>query len=156
WIHTTDSTAYTSYLTQLTKINHSPLLPGAGADSLADPTGTQTWWGFPTWRETLSPGWNDPYTLVSNAGVGGATPGTQPNGLHPFDASAVPTSPSTNFLPPMTSAIRDPQQLYNDGAGSASFFTPALWSSAWDDDLLMTGVRSFDVKAYDDAYPGYV
>ena len=29
---------------------------------------TQTWWGFPTWRETMSPFWTDPYQRVANAG----------------------------------------------------------------------------------------
>ena len=28
---------------------------------------------------------------------------------------------------------------------------PALWNQSWEDDLIMTGVRSFDVKAYDNA-----
>ena len=27
--------------------------------------GIQTWWGFPTWRETLSPFWNDPTVQVN-------------------------------------------------------------------------------------------
>ena len=26
---------------------------------------------------------------------------------------------------------------------------------SWEDDLIMTGVRSFDVKAYDNAFAGY-
>ena len=31
-----------------------------------------------------------------------------------------------------------------------------LWNISWEDDLIMSGVRSFDVKAYDNSFPGYV
>jgi hypothetical protein len=30
-----------------------------------------------------------------------------------------------------------------------------VWLVSWEDDLVMTNVRSFDVKAYDDAFKGY-
>ena len=32
----------------------------------------------------------------------------------------------------------------------------AMWSQSWEDDLIMTGVRSFDVKAYDNSLGTYV
>ena len=38
------------------------------------------------------------------------------------------------------------------------FFTATgtLWSQySWEDDLVMTGVRSFDIKAYDNSLAGY-
>ena len=54
-------------------------------------------------------------------------------------------------------------QPYNDGFGSPSVFfplnggvPPALWSQySWEDDLVMTGVRSFDIKAYDNSLAAY-
>ena len=30
-----------------------------------------------------------------------------------------------------------------------------VWLVSWEDDLVMTNVRSFDVKAYDNAFAGY-
>src|SRR6185312_5685392 len=98
----------------------------------------QTWWGFPTWRETLAPNWRDP-VLGLNLG---ATP-TQQLGLRPFPPTAVPTSNSTNFLPPV------PGQFANDGAGSAQFAAFFNQPGVWDDDLICSNVRSFDVKAFD-------
>ena len=45
-------------------------------------------------------------------------------------------------------------------AGSLQFYTPPaglpVWPFAWEDDLILTGVRSFDVKALDQTYGGYV
>jgi hypothetical protein len=42
--------------------------------------------------------------------------------------------------------------------GSFNLGGPAvpLWYNAWEDDLVMTNVRSFDIKALDQAYAGYV
>ena len=62
WIHSLDPTTAASgtFLNSLLTLNHSPLDLG---DSLLPPqngTDAQTWWGFPTWRETLSPNWADP------------------------------------------------------------------------------------------------
>ena len=85
-------------LAYLQSINHNPLDVG---DNLPTPTnpatitnGTattmnQTWWGFPTWRETLSPLWNDP-TVQVNVGMNPATPNPQqPNGLVPLSTVEV-------------------------------------------------------------------
>ena len=30
-----------------------------------------------------------------------------------------------------------------------------MWAVSWEDDLVMTNVRSFDVKAYDNTFGGY-
>ena len=50
----------------------------------------QTWWGFPTWRETLSVNWNDPTRQVNdNVRLLVASFG-QPNGLTPRPTSTVP------------------------------------------------------------------
>ncbi len=50
-----------SYGTNLNRPNHAPLESG---DNLATPTGNfETWWGFPTWRETMHPTWDDPASV---------------------------------------------------------------------------------------------
>ena len=148
-------------LDQLRKLNHSPLELG---DSLPIPAGTstQTWWGFPTWRETLLTRWTDP-TLQLQVG------NTQPFGLHPQAADARPGLASLS-LPPMTETYRVTPQLLNDGlglalpaadtvvtaSGTVTVAPRALWQSSWDDDMIMTNVRSFDIKVFDNAFPGYV
>ena len=148
----------------VTRPNHNPVEIG---DSLNDPAsaGYQTWWGFPTWKETIAPFYNDPYwTLVSPlSGPSYA----QANGLsysssYSFSLTSYPNS-TTQLLPPMTGAASTlGYQPFNDGKGllpstafdsTTSFVTiPAVF----EDDLVMTGVRSFDIKAYDDTAPGYV
>ena len=177
WIHSPNPQVYSQSansniafdvnpLGYLQGINHNPIdlgdnlpLPGSLAFN------TQTWWGFPTWRETLSPSWTDPTVQVNLAQA-------QPFGLNPRSAGTVPVNdqppapPGTlippagdQLLPPMTSAWRVKPQLYTDGDGDNSTFfsaTPALWSQSWEDDLIMTGVRSFDIKAYDNSKGDYV
>lgn len=154
WIHSLDpNPGFTSALDQLMKLNHSPLQNG---DSLPVPMSPQTWWGFPTWKETMSPNWTDPTVRI-------ATNNGQADGLHPILATAVPPygapQAAKDFLPPMTGTYRVDAQFLNDGNGSTEFATtatPNLWAATWEDDLVLSGVRSFDVKAYDDSYPGYV
>lgn len=142
-------------------LNHNPLDLG---DNLpvpppgGQPAFNQTWWGFPTWRETLSYVWNDPTWQINLGGV-------QPNGLIPLAPSNVPVVPPDHpgFLPAMTATWRGNPQLYTEGAGTASAFFPTttqqlwlLWQyESWEDDLIMTNVRSFDVKAYDNYLSGY-
>jgi len=174
WIHSPNPQVYslsananiaydTNPLAYLQGINHNPTDVG---DNLPTPSGgltfdQQTWWGFPTWRETLSPFWTDP-TLQVNF-----TP-AQPFGLTPRPATLAPVNDSLNtpplpygveLLPPMTGNWRVKPQLYTDGYGAnTGFFTAAgtLWSQySYEDDLLMTGVRSFDIKAYDNTLAGY-
>jgi hypothetical protein len=145
----------------LQNLNHNPIDIG---DNLPQPSAAaeyQTWWGFPTWRETLSYMWNDPTWQVNvgylNAGV------PQPNGLTPLPANTVPLVNGANFLPAMNTIWRLNPQLYSDNYGSGTLFFPTtnpqlsqLWQAqSWEDDLIMANVRSFDVKAYDDALAGY-
>lgn len=169
WIHSPDPTnpQYSSAnaaatVTLLNALNHNPIDIG---DSLPVPTNltqNQTWWGFPTWRETLSSLWADPNHVWVN---GNGTYNGQPDFLH------MPVLPAPgnlrNQLPPMTAAYRTSNQPYTDNAGqpwlaltqdpaNAGGMTQRLWQTSWEDDLVMTGVRSFDVKAYDNSYPGYV
>ncbi len=175
-------------------LNHNPL---DLADNLPTPTtppitggnisGTQmlqTWWGFPTWRETLSVNWQDPTRQV-NDNINFAAGFGQPNGLSVRLASVVPVAADNQLLPwmgiPNNSAqggvfpasynngdysiIRRTPQLFSDAqaySNAQSIFlgaTPGtvdgVWSVSFEDDLVMTNVRSFDVKAYDNSYGGY-
>jgi hypothetical protein len=59
--------------------------------------------------------------------------------------------------------VRLSEQPFTDGWGRDNaqnnvslFWNPALWNSSWEDELIATGVRSFDVKAYDPALGQYV
>jgi hypothetical protein len=130
-------------------LNHNPIDLG---DSLSPPTGLQTWWGFPTWRETASPLWTDPIKRINDAA---AAPFYQvpPGAGEPALTQALALSATTpTLLPPMQPPYNE-LQLFNDSAGSTVFAMPQ--QAVWEDDLLATGVRSFDVKAYD-PNPGYV
>jgi prepilin-type N-terminal cleavage/methylation domain-containing protein len=180
WIHSPDPGRSQLNLVGLNSLNHNPLDVG---DSLPaplpldpnNPTKIQTWWGFPTWRETIHPLWLDPITSLINTG------GAQPNGLGWLDPSVLPPSFTgsngvASWLPPMTTdvipgtttPIRLVPQLFTDRVGTVQFASVALqggypaaqpdflWKQSWEDDLIMTGVRSFDVKAYDNTYGGYV
>ena len=60
------------------------------------------------------------------------------------------------------SFIRRKPDLFSDGWGALSNFWAGtavaidpLWSQSWEDDLIMTGVRSFDIKAYDNSLAAY-
>ena len=86
----------------------------------------------------------------------------QPLGLAYILASSA--LPAGTPLPAMTAPYHNTNpQPYNDGFGSPSVFfplnggvPPALWSQySWEDDLIMTGVRSFDIKAYDNSLAAY-
>ena len=140
----------------LQNLNHNPLDTGDNLSIPANQSGyLQTWWGFPTWRETLSPFWVDP-TVQTNMIEG------QPAGLGYIPANSA--LPAGTPLPAMTSTYRTNPQPFNDELLTTSnvFFPlnggvpPALWSQySWEDDLVMTGVRSFDIKAYDNSLAAY-
>jgi type II secretory pathway pseudopilin PulG len=181
WIHSPNPLAYdptangsvafdvnpTRYLSLL---NHNPIDAG---DNVQLP-GTQslnrgTWWGFPTWRETLSPSWVDPTVQVNIAQA-------QPNGLaarsSAFFSATQAVTDDANLLPPMIqpagftgdfTLFRQNPDGFADGLGSNSLFwgtnalnQAGLWAVSWEDDLIMTGVRSFDIKAYDVSRADYV
>jgi len=148
-------------LNYLQNINHNPLDTGDNLSIPANQIGyLQTWWGFPTWRETLSPLWNDPSFPVNGAPAPYNLAAGQPSGLASRlnDANANPLADLAQFLPAMTSPPRIIPQLFNDGFGSSSVFLNnlTLWNLySWEDDLVMTGVRSFDIKAYDNSLAAY-
>ena len=146
-------------LSYLQNLNHNPIDVGDNLP-LPYPLGQQTWWGFPTWRETLSPSWYDPTWQVN-------TNLSQPFGLAGQQANVTVGNP-LQFLPDMTGNYRNTPQPYNDGLPNNAAPNPVpngffplgspqytLWSLGWEDDLIMTGVRSFDIKAYDNALADY-
>ncbi len=165
-------------LDYLRSINHNPLDAGDNLRLPASQPGyEQTWWGFPTWRETLSPFWTDPTVQVNVGSVSvgqavAANSDLHPIGLNPLVPGNtgevvngyIDNTGARTLLPAMTATWRNTPQPYNDGWGSNnnSFF-PAnnttlmnLWGVyGWEDDLIMTGVRSFDIKAYDNALAAY-
>ena len=172
-----------SPLAYLQSINHNPIDLGDNLPTPTNPVPTggvavaatallQTWWGFPTARETLSPSWNDPGRQVNDFNLGFA----QPAGLTPRATNATSVADDADLLPPMAmqntafpipfTLIRRNSQPFCDGFGETSAFMggavggvtvgqAALWSQSWEDDLVMTGVRSFDVKAYDNSLATY-
>ena len=170
----------TQPLLYLQYLNHNPVDVG---DNLPTPPNAiqgggsdwQTWWGFPIWRETLSPSWADPAAQINVLQLA-TNSFTQPPGLiytgvmSIASGQLVPTNP--NLLPPMAdpssnfganfAIFRQNQQSFCDGAGGNSLFwgganvgQVSLWTGSWEDDLIMTGVRSFDIKAYDNALANY-
>ena len=175
----------TNALVYLNNINHNPLdandnvaIPDPNYLTATTPTAfysshLQTWWGFPTWRETLSVNWTDPTRQVNDnvsAGTGGVF--GQPNGLTPRPAGVVPVNSDTQLLPWMStpgtisaggplpngfdfSLIRRTPQLFSDAVSykaNMSVFlanggaVDQVWLVSWEDDLIMTNVRSFDIK----------
>ena len=168
----------TGGLAYLNGLNHNPLdigdnlstpaNPPIGAGGQTEQNLLQTWWGFPTWRETLSPNWVDP-TIQVNVGpvvlAGAAAAPTQPLGLNPLVSGEVNTGTVDNsgnvrsLLPAMTSVWRNSPQAFTDSFGGNNALYAAgnvLWNNlTWEDDLIMTNVRSFDVKAYDNALANY-
>ncbi len=121
----------TNPVAYVNSLNHNPLETGPvsqglstipGFDNLPVPLNangyTQTWWGFPTWRETLSFVWNDP-TIQVNVAL------AQPTGLYPLTSGEVSTG---SVYPDGTGAHQRPllpamANFPPPGAGSG----PILW-----------------------------
>jgi len=163
WLHALDTRTTAGVAPSGAIFNHSPLEFGDSlpipSSSSANPQEFQTWWGFPTWRETASVVWRDPIFSPTGPFVAGGE-GQQVPGLRPFDQTATIPVSAANLLPPLgtpplgsfTSAY--PAPYGSDGAGYPPFgagFPPGFNTpiQVWEDDLIMTGVRSFDVKAFD-------
>ncbi len=152
WVHYMPPNTTTGF------IDHSPLDPGETPGFT--PGGNQTWWGFPTWRESMSglgsaggTGWRDPISYVTTNGH------LQPLGLNQFNPAQMPSTvpnQTPTFLPPVTSYGTNAIPFGFDGAGSINFIAnPAAPTTLWQDELILTNVRSFDVKAYDPDAPLY-
>jgi type II secretory pathway pseudopilin PulG len=129
--------------------NHSPLSSG---DSLLIPNvgsnGGQTWWGFPTWRETMAPTWLDPIKRINDPATApffnigdpvvtglGETPYFQTLGLSPTANVPLPPQPG-----PFTDGIPAFGQLDPFDLTSAPVF---------EDDLIAVNVKSFNIKVFD-------
>ncbi|MFM7128929.1 MAG: hypothetical protein ACKO0V_06185, partial [bacterium] len=141
-------------------------MPGGNIPLVNNQSGfLQTWWGFPTWREQLSPYWVDPLKrLDSQLNVAiSQVPyqlqrGMQAFGLSPSNTSSYPGQ-SSGWLPGMMDydpstglQIRVKPQPWNDNAGNGSYFLQNMigfWQTTWEDELIATNVRSFDVKIFD-------
>lgn len=162
-IHSLDATVDTRLGSfQNPPFNHAPVDQG---DNLPIPTTgaqAQTWWGLPTKKETLSPRWTDPVKRINDPQTAAYYTATG------FDTafgqqSAGLSSITTFLLPPMTARWRYSPQSYNDAAGSVTFGTPTStvttpappWLALAEEDLILTNVRSFDVKAYDQVAGDY-
>ena len=156
WLHAFDPSCTAGVPTSSNSLplNHAPLEFG---DSLPGPSPAsgpfQSWFGFPTWRETVSPNWRDPVTGVT-AGSLLTTIAQQARGLQVPDAALQPTAGANgtlagvNMLPPLGSGpVTLGPPFGHDTAGAPTLFATGIY--AWEDDLIMTGVRSFDVKALD-------
>jgi len=120
--------------------NHSPLDID---DNLPVPDGSQnrpfwTWWGFPTWAETRSPTWTH---ATKRLGV------PQPGIPFPNGTVDIPSFEQAYGLSRERGAepFRPVNHWYSDGAGT-NYFIP---NAAWQDDLIATNVRGFDIKALD-------
>lgn len=134
-------------------VNHAPLIQG---DSLATPALRPTWWGFPTWRETLSPYWLDPLKRLNDPPTStyytANLPGlpTTASSDRPFSQSyglsLLANAPGNTrwWLSPV---VARPLEVPYDPVFTDRFDMPP--ESVWEDDLLLSNVRSFDVKAYD-------
>ena len=151
--------------------NHNPLDSGDSAYRYANDlngsgralTEAQTWWGFPTWRETASAyALGNLRRINDPCGFGGGPVARFFNSLPPGFAAASEVVPSTYTQTALLSWERrlatgpvlppQPEQLYSEAyfgnAFNSNYFTMPP-NAVWEDDLLATNVRSFDVKAYD-------
>jgi len=128
--------------------NHNPLLSG---DSLPvpSPDGRHTWWGFPTWRETMAPTWLDPIRRIND-------PRNATFSAPYFNdpaAQAIGEDVYQQFkgLSPYASVTPLPKQLdqpFSDGKPATSVFDLGN-APVFEDDLIAVNVRSFNIKAYD-------
>jgi hypothetical protein len=145
--------------------NHAPVDQGDNLPIPAAITQTQTWWGLPTKKETLSVFWTDPVKRINDAQGSGYYTVTNFDTLYGQQSAGLSLMTGTP-LPPMTPDWRLVPQPYNDLGGSTTFCTlPAsaalgpstnnTWKALAEEDLILSGVRSFDIKAYDQIAGGY-
>jgi type II secretory pathway component PulJ len=141
-------------------------MPGGNIPMVNNQAGfAQTWWGFPTWREQLSPLWVDPLKRLDsplNVNISQVPyqlqRGMQAYGLSFSNTNAYPGQ-SSGWLPGMMDydpatglQVRNRPQPYNDAMGNGSYFFQNMigfWQTTWEDELIATNVRSFDVKIFD-------
>jgi type II secretory pathway pseudopilin PulG len=179
WVHYVPPNQGNGTLPATGYLNHAPLdlgeTPGFAPGTLPTfaQSNLQTWFGFPTWRETMArvalngsindiTGWTDPVYFVTNPGISINAP-QQPVGLKPFPPRVTPslTDPRfpTRVIVPGSGTTpgtgTSPYAYDTAGANSLLYANPANPSTLWEDEQLLSNVRSFDVKAYDPDAPLY-
>ncbi len=138
-----------------TSQNHNALVDG---DSLATPGAPQTWWAWPTYRDTMSPFWLDPIKRINdppNASFFSDPIGSQETAYQQFRG----LTPSAQFFLPPQSQIDqpftdltplNPQNPHPDIFDIDPQNNPGFKvAPVFEDDLIADHVRSFNIKAYD-------
>lgn len=145
-------------------INHNPIPTEAGK-GLEDPSlivqlpaagGAPSWWGFPTAQEMVAATWLDPIWRLNDP----ATNRLQFGAFNWTPANFIPlpwTASAGHVFGDNAPFERGADQPFSDNYGSNTFAPlQGLWRAVGDaDDLILTGVRSFDVKIYDPSVRGY-
>ncbi len=134
-------------------LNHSPLEIG---DNLLSPSSEWTlppgefwnWWGYPTWAETRNPVWTAP-TKRLNVQMQNIPRGQQAYGIsrdRVVNGGIGPAQAGSNeewlTFPPL------PRTWSNNTGNVNNTLVPPPGAS-WQDDLIATNVRSFDIKVLD-------
>jgi hypothetical protein len=125
----------------------------------------------------MSANWRDPWFSVSDnqaqpfgldpsSGILALPPmtGTIPNSVFNTPYRAVPqlfcdgrgVIPAVDPMKVNLLATIDPANSLTTNSNLTGVDIEGVWRQCWDDDLIMSGVRSFDIKAYDNSFPGYV
>lgn len=145
-------------------INHNPIATGAGLGledplligQLPTPGNAPSWWGFPTYQEVVSGNWLDPIWRLNDP----ARNGQQFGPLSWVPANFIPlpwTTTAGHLFGDGNPFERGSDQPFADGYGAATFAPSRdLWRAVGEaDELILSGVRSFDVKIYDPTVRGY-
>lgn len=122
----------------LLRTNHSPI--DAGFDNLPVPSDlAESWnyWGFPTWAETRNINWT-----LANKRIPFAE----------FEGGADQQAPGLSRVRGANESLPSPGNWYGFDSAGVVFNPP---NSAWQDDLIATNVRSFDIKVLDPNAPAY-
>ena len=139
----------------LTTFNHNPIVEGDSLATPSTPSARQTWWGWPTWRETMAPTWLDPIKRLNdpasatfyNNGANDPIPGAIGEAVHQQTPGL--SWQSTALLPPQ------PDQPFSDGQPTVRNIYDLRNAQdlstcpVFEDDLIANNVQSFNVKAFD-------
>lgn len=131
--------------------NHNPVPTG---DSLVVPTSTaglRTWWGFPTWRETAAPTWLDPIKRINDPATASffGDPIAAPGGLNEVAYQQVRGLSAQSKINGTSYWLPTQPGAFSDGTpGTLSAFDLG-GASVFEDDVVASNVRSFNVKAFD-------
>ncbi len=143
--------------------NHNPLPAGTG-DSLPAPSAPSTWWGFPTWRETMNPRWMDPIKRLNDPSGSLYDQAVSSSGNSAGDIFSSSDTAGTQFIGlsyrsggPFWLPTQFPDdQPFTDGTPAAGSWFDLGGATVYEDDLIASDVRSFNIKAYDPSPVGYI